>query len=135
MSYGTGYKKPPKDKQFKKGNSGNPKGRPKGTSNFLVLLEKELGTPMTITENGKKRSTTRLGVMVKRLVNGALQGDYKALIALLEILRKNGRMDTTGAEQIFVEDYQSILDDYVAKRTKKSKSAAKDDAAENGESK
>ena len=29
--YEVGYKKPPKEGQFKKGQSGNPRGRPKGT--------------------------------------------------------------------------------------------------------
>lgn len=37
-SYEVGYGKPPSDKQFKKGQSGNPMGRPKGSRNKKPLI-------------------------------------------------------------------------------------------------
>ena len=51
--YEVGYGRPPKDKQFKKGQSGNPKGRPKGSRNFRTDLQEELQMQVQVTENGK----------------------------------------------------------------------------------
>ena len=40
--YDVGYKKPPKHGRFRKGRSGNAKGRPKGGKNLKTELMEEL---------------------------------------------------------------------------------------------
>lgn len=123
MSFEIGYRKPPKDKRFKKGQSGNPKGRPTGSNNFMTLLDRELRQPITITENGKKKKITRLSAMTKRLVGSAMQGDYKALSTLIDILRKEAPSESKDPEIMLTDDYEAILEDYVARRAKNPKSA------------
>jgi hypothetical protein len=39
---GVGYGRPPEHTRFRKGHSGNPKGRPKGTRNLLTDVQEEL---------------------------------------------------------------------------------------------
>ena len=46
--YDVGYKKPPKQGQFKLGQSGNPKGRPKGLQNLSTDLQEELELPVLL---------------------------------------------------------------------------------------
>ena len=77
--YDIGYSKPPRETQFKKGQSGNPSGRPKGTKNVASVLARELRTKVIITESGKRKSVTKLEAAMKQLVNKAIQGDLAAL--------------------------------------------------------
>jgi hypothetical protein len=118
MAYEIGYKRPPKSSQFKKGASGNSKGRPKGSNNLLTVLEKELGQSIVVNENGKKKTITRLQAMVKRMVAGALQGEHRPLLTLVEILRRTGRFEGTDVESLVPDDYETILESYVAQRQK-----------------
>lgn len=117
MSYEIGYRRPPESGRFKTGKSGNPKGRPKGSTNFLTILERELSQTVVVNENGKKKTITRMQAMVKRIVAGALQGDLKALMTLFEILRRTGKFEESG-EALLPEDYQSVLNSYVNRRQK-----------------
>jgi hypothetical protein len=117
MTYQIGYRRPPLSGRFKKGTSGNPKGRPRGSRNFLTLLKQELAQSIVVNENGKKKTITRLQAMVKRIVADALQGDQKALLTLVEILRRTGQFDEADAATLqLAENYEAILERYVAKR-------------------
>ena len=82
-----GYGRPPRKSQFKKGQSGNPKGRPKGAKNFATALSAELNGRIAISENGKRRKISRREVIAKQLVNRAVTGDHKALPILFNETR------------------------------------------------
>lgn len=83
-NYKVGYKHPPKEYQFKPGQSGNPKGRPKvEKKDFYTDLVEELQKPITITENGERKTLTRQQALIKQLVSSALSGNSVALQKLL----------------------------------------------------
>ena len=77
--YEVGYGKPPKATRFKKGQSGNPKGRPKGAKGFTASLMRELEAGITVREGNRKVKISKGEAAAKRLVAAALNGDMKAL--------------------------------------------------------
>src|SRR5215469_13228295 len=85
--YGVGYGKPPIRTRFKKGTSGNPKGRPKGSRNPGTLLQSALAELVVINENGQRKRITKIEAMFKQLVNKAASGDHRSMQLLLASLR------------------------------------------------
>ena len=77
--YEVGYKKPPPDFQFRKGQSGNPKGRPKGVNNFKTDLAAELNERVRITEGGEEKVLTKQQVLIKRATEKGSKGDMRAI--------------------------------------------------------
>jgi hypothetical protein len=77
--YEVGYRKPPKNTQFQKGVSGNPRGRPKKAAEFHSIFMKESESLMTINDNGQRRRISKLEGIAKQLHNKALTGNIPAL--------------------------------------------------------
>jgi Family of unknown function (DUF5681) len=119
MTYEIGYRRPPPSGQFKKGSSGNPKGRPKGSRNFMTLLEQELTQKIVVNEGGRRKTVTRLQAMVKRMVAAALHGDQKSLLTLVEILRKSGGLEPAEIEGLLPPNHEAVLQAYVQAQRKR----------------
>jgi hypothetical protein len=69
--YKVGYAKPPESRRFRKGASGNPKGRPKGAKSMSSILTKVGRERVKVTVNGRARSITKQEAYVLQLVNKA----------------------------------------------------------------
>ena len=76
---GVGYGKPPKHSRFKKGQSGNPKGRPKGAKGLRAALLRELESPITIREGKREIRVSKAEAMAKRFVEKGLKGEFAAM--------------------------------------------------------
>lgn len=84
--YKVGYGKPPKEHQFKKGQSGNPRGRKPRTTNVTKLLATELDRLISVRDgDGEKRITKREALMTS-LVNDAIKGKAAARQLLLKLI-------------------------------------------------
>ncbi|GAB5482647.1 MAG: hypothetical protein Pars92KO_24040 [Parasphingorhabdus sp.] len=85
-----GYRKPPKEHQFKKGRSGNPRGRPpkqKPENPCEADILRKISAETAIV-NGKEM--TKLELWLRVLEKKALQGDLRAMKLLEEKLQKAG---------------------------------------------
>jgi hypothetical protein len=112
--YNVGYGKPPTRTQFKKGQSGNPKGRPKHSRNFKTMISDVLTAPISIREGEKQRKVTKLEGIALQLAMRALKGDNGAAQTLLKYAAQAGLVSPTEAvpdEPQLSAAEQEILDD------------------------
>jgi hypothetical protein len=104
MDYAVGYGKPPQHARFHKGQSGNPRGRPKGARNLSTLMAKALNEPVVISENGKRKRITKREAVLKQLVNKAASGDAKAIQLLLGEIRQIEGREPPSAESVLFDE-------------------------------
>ncbi|EIG58431.1 DUF5681 domain-containing protein [Bradyrhizobium sp. WSM1253] len=82
---GSGYGKPPQHTRFEPGQSGNPRGRPKGSLNFTTDLKTVLLAPVAVNDGGRSRRVTTQKAALLRLREKALKGDVRALDRFLSL--------------------------------------------------
>ena len=78
-----GKGRPPRSSRWKPGQSGNPKGRPKGSKNLMTLFGELFDMKVTIRERGAVRKVTGREALVRVLYQKAINGDLKAIEQLL----------------------------------------------------
>lgn len=94
-----GFCRPPEATRFKKGVSGNPRGRPKGSLNVATAFTKALREKVVVNENGQRKTVTKLEAALKQLVNQAASGNLRALRQLVELARDAEAKQNTQAGQ------------------------------------
>jgi hypothetical protein len=83
--YEVGYGKPPKEYRFKKGQSGNRIGRPKGRSDYMDDIRRALNQRVVVVENGKRKRMSKIVLVVAQLVNNAAKGDPRSIEAVIRL--------------------------------------------------
>ncbi len=109
-----GYGKPPKATRFKKGQSGNPKGRTKGSRSFKTDVMATLEAPVQLKEKGRVKTVATQQAALLRLREKALSGNARALDRLIELARtyNDENLAEATAGELAPSD-QAILDDYL----------------------
>src|SRR5215469_15066443 len=104
-SYAVGYAKPPVGSRFRAGQSGNPKGRPKGARNRTAILNQTLSERVVVTEHGKRKSITKQEAIFKQLVNKAAAGDHRAAQLVINEMRElESRLSSTETGRDIIEE-------------------------------
>jgi hypothetical protein len=108
------YRKPPVEHQFKKGTSGNPKGRPRKKAvqpgfgalgggiadRFGALALDEATRPVTVREGDKVSEIPAMRALLRTMFRAAAQGDTKAGRQLLEVIARAESGRTVSALEI-----------------------------------
>ena len=114
--YEVGYGKPPQNTRFKKGQSGNPRGRAPGAKDLKTLLIDTLNEPVVVTENGGRRTISKRQAIVKQLVNQSAKGDWRAVKLLVDMLHETeGGGEPEAAESSFGEADRKVIEQLKAR--------------------
>ena len=108
--YSVGYGRPPTSSQFIPGQSGNPKGRPKGARNASSMARDALEGTISVKEKGKWRKMSVRKAAYRRLAEKAVAGDVKALDYLLslESAERPPESDHAQAEPLSAKDLELL---------------------------
>lgn len=110
----SGFGNPPSEHRFKKGQSGNRKGRPKGTRNLKTDLAAMLNGNVEITVNGIHRRMTRQEAMLLSLFQRAVSKETGAAKTLLDLVVKLLPPDSTPEiASVLSQSDQNIIDSYL----------------------
>ncbi|CUJ83046.1 hypothetical protein RUE5091_00063 [Ruegeria denitrificans] len=109
-----GYCKPPKEHQFKSGQSGNPKGRPKGSKNLLKQISKHAAKKVMVIEGGVEKKMAKMDVVISAMFNKASRGDVSAARLITHLIQAASVLpgENHQSENPFTDDdYASLMDE------------------------
>jgi Family of unknown function (DUF5681) len=104
-----GYKRPPVKSRFRKGQSGNPRGRRKGQRNLTTVLREVLAQTVKVKRGGKTERMSKAEALVQMLLSKAHGGDTRAIKALLHLTEKIARINAPEPRRADPGNYEFML--------------------------
>ena len=121
-TYDVGFGRPPKLARFKKGQSGNSKGRPRGSLNLATVLQRTLREKVVIKENGRRTVVTKLEAAILQLVKHATSGDGQAIRYPCQLVISGEERSIAAEPQTqFSETDQKVMDNILKRLQQSSK--------------
>ncbi len=100
-TYNVGYGKPPKANQFRKGRTGNPRGKRGGEENFSSAFKRIVSKRVKINDGEKVRTITLAEAVILKNIHAALQKNPLAMSNIFGLAEQAGEfVDFTDAKQV-----------------------------------
>jgi hypothetical protein len=114
-----GYRRPPRRTRFKKGQSGNPNGRPQGRANAKTIVARAINEKVTVREGETERAMTKLEGMLQAHLVKAIKGDARSASLVINLVTRLGLLAKTENKTFTAlsEEDHAILDEYVRSKT------------------
>jgi uncharacterized protein DUF5681 len=119
--YKVGPGRPPKEHQFKPGQSGNPKGakrkKPSISLDLKAALERALNKTIKLKQGEQERTVSMAVAGIEQLVAQYVKGDHRARRDVMALAEKLGvdllAGETQAVQEALAPDYAAILEAYV----------------------
>ena len=99
--YEVGYGKPPKANQFRKGRTGNPRGKRQGEENTLSAFKRIVSRRVKINDGEKDRTITLAEAVILKNYNAPVQKNPFAMSNIFRLAEDAGEFtDYTDAKQV-----------------------------------
>jgi hypothetical protein len=134
QEYRVGPGRPPKEYQFKPGQSGNPKGAKRKARTLAPdlkpLLERALSEKVTLRQGDKERLITKAAAGIEQLVNQYAKGDRYARRDLIDLAARlgvdliagQGDQIAEGLRAHVTANDEALLEDFIRRRTQADRS-------------
>jgi hypothetical protein len=122
--YEVGYGRPPKQSQFMKGQSGNPKGRPKGSKSVASMFNQITRELINVTENGRTKTVTRLEAVLHRMTNEALSGNTRVMREFVQLSRAFEEVDQSDEIPSAPDEREAVVIENLLRRMKRVSNSA-----------
>ena len=109
--YVVGYGRPPREKRFQPGQSGNPAGRPRAHRNLRTDLQEELAVVEVIEGPDGQEEIPRQRLIMRRLIERAMRSDPKAVALLVSLQLK--LLDQEDDDSDFSGTDEAIVDGFI----------------------
>jgi len=118
--YVIGYGRPPAHTRYKKGESGNPHGRPVGSANAKTRIARVLDGMVAVRERGKTRFISKLEAMFEAQTNKAMKGDSRSFSTVIAHAARIGALAESAAETSIptAEEDAAIIEDFLRRHAR-----------------